>query len=44
MDGHKKLPINFQNFLKIYLAVMVENFDLALRAIIDSFLIYTINF
>ena len=34
---------NFQLFLKIYLAVIVEIADLALRTVIDSFEIYTIN-
>ena len=30
-------------FLKIFQVVMVEIFDLALNAVIDSFEIYTIN-
>ena len=34
---------NFQIFLKISLAVIVEIVDLTLRAIIDSFEIYIIN-
>ena len=34
---------NFQIFLKISLAAMVEFFDLALRAVIDSFEIYSKN-
>ena len=34
---------NFQIFLKISLAVMVEIVDLTLRVVIDSFEIYTIN-
>ena len=34
---------NFQIFLEISLPVMVEVVDLALRAVIDSFEIYTIN-
>ena len=34
---------NFHIFLKISLAVIVEIFDLAWRAVIDSFEIYTTN-
>ena len=34
----------FQIFYKISLAVMVEIFDLALRAVIDSFEISTLSF
>ena len=44
MDGHKKMTYtNFQIFWRISVAVMVESVDLALRAIIDVFEIYTIN-
>ena len=34
---------NFQIYVKISLSVIVEIVDLALRAVIDSFEIYTIN-
>ena len=34
---------NFQIFLKISLAVMIGIVDLALRAVIDFFELYTIN-
>ena len=35
--------INFQMFLNIFLVVLVEIVDLALRTVIDSFEIHTIN-
>ena len=35
---------NFHIFLKISLAVMIEVVDLALRAVIDSLEIYSVNF
>ena len=39
----KKNDTNFQSFLKISLAVVVEIFDFALKANIVSFEIYIIN-
>ena len=39
----KMTHTNFQIFLKIFLAVMVEIVDFAVRTVIDSFEIYTIN-
>ena len=44
IDDHKKMIYtNFQIFLTISLAVLVEIFDLPLGAVIDSFQIYIIN-
>ena len=34
---------NFQIYLKIFMAVMAKTVDLALRAVIDSLEIHTIN-
>ena len=39
----KNDPRQFQFFLKISLVIIVEILDLALRAVIDSFKIYTIH-
>ena len=39
----KKNHTNFQIYLEISLAVMFEIVHVALRAVIDSFEIYTIN-
>ena len=45
IDGHKNMTYsNFHIFLKISLAVMIEVVDLALRAVIDSLEIYSVNF
>ena len=44
IDGHKKITYtNFEIFLKISLSLIDEIVGLALRAVIDSFEIYTIS-
>ena len=45
IDRHKKIThTSFQFFFKVFLSVMVEIIDLALRAVIDSLEIHTINY